>query len=279
MQLPQSRRISASQQGGYACRLRGRGVDFVENRVYQPGDDLRTMNWLVTARTGKPHTKLYQQERERPVYVLLDFNESMFFGTRVAFKSVVAAKAAALIAWTASLNEDRVGALFLGEKIKWRNPLQNKHHLVELLQGIVQSCEKKESQSTNLSLALEELRRHAKTGSLIYIFSDFYNLNDAAECELTRLSKRHEVINVCIYDLLEKEAPPHGQYLFYDTQNQKSISVNTASNTTCEAYKSIFEKRVMTLKKACFANNMKMIELGTHEDIKIILQPHLLRKR
>lgn len=107
---------SAIRAGNHLSKLRGRGMDFAEARNYQAGDEIRHMEWRVTARTGRPHVKLYQEERERPVVILSDFNPSMFFGTRLAFKSVIAARLAAMLAWTAIKQGDRVGGLFFQQK-------------------------------------------------------------------------------------------------------------------------------------------------------------------
>ena len=104
-------RISARQSGNYLSRFKGRGMEFDEARLYQPGDDVRTMDWRVTARTGKPHTKLYCEERERAVLTWVDMRPTMFFATRGAFKSVIAARAAALLGWSANRQGDRLGGL------------------------------------------------------------------------------------------------------------------------------------------------------------------------
>ena len=103
----------ALRAGSNVSRLRGRGMDFAEVRNYQAGDEIRHMEWRVTARTGKPHVKLYEEERERPVIILTDFNPSMYFGTRLAFKSVIAARLAAILAWTVVKQGDRVGGFLL----------------------------------------------------------------------------------------------------------------------------------------------------------------------
>jgi uncharacterized protein (DUF58 family) len=104
-------RIAARQSGNYLSRFKGRGMEFDEARQYQPGDDVRTLDWRVTARTGKPHTKLFREERERAVLAWVDMRPTMFFATRGAFKSVIAARAAALIAWSTNQQGDRLGSL------------------------------------------------------------------------------------------------------------------------------------------------------------------------
>nr|WP_241480308.1 DUF58 domain-containing protein [Legionella norrlandica] len=106
---PQGR---ALRSGNHISKFRGRGMDFAEVRNYQAGDEIRHMEWRVTARTGRPHVKIYQEERERPVIMLVDFNPSMIFGTKIAFKSVVAARLASLLAWTVIKQGDRVGGSF-----------------------------------------------------------------------------------------------------------------------------------------------------------------------
>ncbi len=103
-----------NRAGGYLSGFKGRGMDFEEVRAYQPGDDVRLIDWRVTARTGKPFTKIFHEERERPVFIVVDLSATMFFGTKTAFKSVIAAKVAALIAWAAVKNGDRVGGIFYG---------------------------------------------------------------------------------------------------------------------------------------------------------------------
>ena len=108
-------RVSGIHAATQASRFRGRGVDYAESRIYQPGDDIRQMDWRVTARTGKPHTKVFREERNRPVIVWLDLRRPMLFATRGAFKGVRAAEAAALVAWSAVANGDRLGGLVFSE--------------------------------------------------------------------------------------------------------------------------------------------------------------------
>jgi len=115
----------------------GRGIDFEETRIYQPGDDIRTMDWRVTARTGKPHTKVYREERERPTFFLVDYNPSMFFGSKVAFKSVIAAKTAAILAWAAAREGNRVGGLVFSGNLLRTTPLKaSSHGVLPLLKSL-----------------------------------------------------------------------------------------------------------------------------------------------
>jgi len=158
--------------GGYASNFRGRGVDFAEVRRYQYGDDIRHMDWRVTARTGKPHTKLYQAERERPVLLAVDMSASMFFGTKVAFKSVAGAKIAATLAWAAVAQGDRVGGLVFADTAHTDiQPATRQHGVLPLLNAISKQSMQMPASTTHsyINTALSRLIQVARPGSLIII--------------------------------------------------------------------------------------------------------------
>ncbi len=134
--LTHARSARARLAGNHLSRFRGRGMDYQESRAYQAGDDARSMDWRVTARTGKPHVKLYQEERERPVVLFLDLNPGMFFGSRGMLKSVVAARAAALIAWAAAAHGDRIGGLLFNGGYCDLQPRGGKHGVLRLIRQI-----------------------------------------------------------------------------------------------------------------------------------------------
>jgi uncharacterized protein (DUF58 family) len=276
--LPQPKTSRSAQLGGYRSPFRGRGMDFVENRVYQPGDDIRAINWAVTARTGKTHTKVYQQERECPVYIILDYNDSMFFGTRTAFKSVIATQAAALIAWAALKNGDRVGALLVKGSAQILPPCHSKQNLVELLKSMVNHVAPESQGPVDLAGAINKLKRTIKSGSLIYFLSDFYNLDEKLQQEMQHLAKHHEVTNVLIYDPIEKEPPEGGRYLFHDFNQSQSVLLDTHSKEICNRYSAIFIERLMKLKKISYATGMHLIELATNDDLAKTMRQVLQRK-
>lgn len=265
--LPAPKLSTHSQYGNYQSPIRGRGMDFVENRIYQPGDDIRGINWAVTARTGRAHSKVYQQERERPIYLILDFNDSMFFGTKVAFKSVIASRAAALIAWAALRNGDRIGAVLVKETIQQLPPCHNKQNLINLFKNIVSFSTPDASQKVDVSTALNKLKRTMKSGSLIYLLSDFYNFDNSVQRELQHLSKHHEVINILIYDTLEKKSPIKDKYLFHDFNGNQTLLLDTHNKNICQQYNAIFNERLMKLKKLSYATGMHLVELETSDDL------------
>lgn len=276
--LPQPRTSRNQQLGNYQSPFRGRGMDFVENRVYQPGDDIRSINWAVTARTGKTHTKVYQQERERPVYLILDLNPSMFFGTRTSFKSVTAANVAALLAWSVLGNGDRVGSLLVKHTTQMLPPFHSKQNLVELLKNIVHFVSEQSVEYVGLTSAIKKLKRTVKSGSLIFLMSDFYILDEGLSSELQHLAKHHEVINILVYDPIEKNPPKNGRYLFHDFNDYKSVLLDTHNQSIQDYYRHIFEDRVLKMKKLSYTSGMQLIELATNDDLAKTLRYILLRK-
>lgn len=265
--LPQPKQTAAAAHGHYQSPFRGRGMDFVENRVYQPGDDIRAINWAVTARTGTTHTKLYQQERERPVYIILDLGQSMFFGTRTAFKSVIASHTAALLAWAALKKGDRVGALLINDNPKISPPARSKQSLLSLLKLIAKNSTPKKNITPDVISSIQKLKKTLKSGSQIYFISDFYCLDLKLKAELAAMARQHELINILIYDPLEEALPNGGKYLFHAAHEQRSLLLDTSDKKIVAHYKTIFDNRVLDLKKLCFSSNMHLIELATNDDI------------
>lgn len=229
----------AFSQGGYTSNARGRGMDFAEVRHYQNGDEIRHMDWRVTARTGRPHVKLYQEERERPVILFTDFSPSMYFGTKLAFKSVIAARLSALIAWSAVKQDDKVGGLLcaLNQHLelvpKARNagvlPLLNALQAYSTFRDTF-----KENNKASFLTGLQRLARVAKHGSLVVLISDFYQLNDEAINELQRIARHVDIMAYHICDPLELAPPREGQYAIASQVEQ--LSLDLQDKGTLNAY-------------------------------------------
>ena len=215
--------------GNYLAKSKGRGMEFDEVRHYNPGDDIRTIDWRVTARTGKTHTKLFREEKERPVFILCDLSDNMFFGSKLLFKSVQAAHLTALIAWTAKQRGDKVGGLVFNQnshrelkpKSRQHGVLQLLHALTTLHQTGIEHLSQPEPLPTESPLApkarpqLEDacarLRRLAHPGALVYVISDFKEINDATLNHLSQIARHCEVVACEISDPMESELPsiPH----------------------------------------------------------------------
>ena len=192
-------------------------MEFEDVRGYQPGDDVRNIDWRVTARTTVAHTRTFTEERERPVLICCDQRATMFFGSRVRFKSVQAANFASLLAWAALKRKDRVGGLLLGASATSEfKPRSGHRSVLTLLAGLNQLNHQLQRETSPgglaLSEAITELRRIGKTGSTIFLLSDFYDLDQRCLQQLYELSRHNSVTAIAVYDPLERELPPAGIY-------------------------------------------------------------------
>ncbi|MBF0370736.1 MAG: DUF58 domain-containing protein [Magnetococcales bacterium] len=259
------KKVHSALIGGFASPFRGRGMEFEEVRAYQPGDDIRNMDWRVTARTGKPHTKLFRQERERPVYFLVDLNPSMAFGTRVAFKSVVAARIAALLAWSVARKGDRVGGLIFTDQGHWESrPASGKRGVLPLLGKICQHLPKPGAfLDTPLSLVqpLARLQRVTRPGSLIFIISDFLALDTEALHRMSDLARHNDVVAIQLHDPLEAELPPSGRFAFGDGERVLNLDVGDAR--VREGHRRRFQTHGEHLAAACGKRNVFFLSLAT----------------
>jgi uncharacterized protein (DUF58 family) len=226
------RAIRAKQSGGFVSRFKGRGMEFDETRLYQAGDDIRSIDWRVTARTGKTHTKIFREERERPVFISVDCRAAMHFATRGVFKSVLASKLAALLAWTACHHGDRIGGqLFFDSHCQELKPKNGRSAVLHFLNALVNANSANVSakfgnlDNEDLELIFSRLQRHARAGSLVYIISDFHGLTTNAQNKLTTLARHCDVVLWFIYDELEQQLPPDGQYRFSDGANEAIVNV------------------------------------------------------
>ncbi|MFQ5470300.1 MAG: DUF58 domain-containing protein [Gammaproteobacteria bacterium] len=264
--------IKSRQSGQYQSPFKGRGMEFDESRLYQPGDDVRALDWRVTARTGQAHTKLFREERERSVLVWVDYRKSMFFATRGVFKSVVATKAAALIAWSATHHGDRIGGLIFSENQHDElRPLRGKKPALHLIQKLSshsawdRNISQYESDSEIPLQALIRLRRVAKPGSLICLITDFRNLDSAAESQLRLLRRHNDVILLQIGDPLEMELPPPGVYRISDGTSETQI------NTFDKKFRDDFIKECSQhqayIKKLCQRLGIYYLYCSTEDDL------------
>jgi uncharacterized protein (DUF58 family) len=272
-------KVLATRSGGHLSRFRGRGMEFDESRVYQPGDDPRNMDWRVTARSGRPHVKLFREERERPVWLLVDIGASMRFGTRVAFKSVIAARAAALLAWAAVDRGDRVGGLVFDETRHFeRRPAARTRGLLPLLKALSEDpLPGEDGGHPSLSAAAEHLRHLVRPGSLVFLISDFAGVSEADGAWLARLGAGSEVVLVQIYDPLEAAPPPPGRYAV--TDGRRRGLVDTAAEAQRTAWYQRFSDRVSLLERLSLRHLAHLIALGTDQPVGDALTQGLRPRR
>jgi uncharacterized protein (DUF58 family) len=207
-------RALATRAGTHLSPFRGPGIDYDESRVYVPGDDPRTMDWRVTARVGRAHVKLFREEREQPLWLLVDQRAAMRFATRVAFKSVVAARAAALLGWAGVERGERVGGLVFDEQAHTeRRPAPRQAPLLGLLGALAGPATAPGTGGgyARLGDAVERLLSLSPDGGLAFVISDFADA-DVDDTWLARLTRRCEVALVAVHDPIEETAPPAGRY-------------------------------------------------------------------
>lgn len=201
--------------GSHRSSQRGRGLEFEEVRQYVPGDDPRSIDWRVTARRGRPHTKLYREERERPIWLLVDLNPAMYFGSRVQLKSTLAVRAAALLAWVAAHGGDRIGAAITnGTVTRCIAPRSREAGVLPVLNSLIelQPTAPASSPSHVLHSSLEALAPLVHPGSLVLVVSDFATLSEPDGALFARLAAHSECRLFWILDPLERTGLPMGRF-------------------------------------------------------------------
>lgn len=264
-----AKKSNAQQAGQQLSSFRGRGMDFSEVRDYQTGDDIRQMEWRVTARTGKPHIKLYHEEKERPIFIVTDFNPSMFFGSRVAYKSVIAARFSAMLGFAASHNGDKVGGIiFSGDDFKDIRPKARKQGVLPLIEQLSQFSLTPSIKQRPLDAILMQLRNVVKPGALIFILSDFECLGELINAHLQRLSLRADLICALISDPLERKAPQPGRYGI--TNGTDDSLIDTSSKAMQDNYEKHYQNKYQWLKGLIKPG--ALLEISTDDDLETHLQ-------
>ncbi|OYW58290.1 MAG: hypothetical protein B7Z30_09275 [Rhizobiales bacterium 12-68-15] len=265
-----TRKARGQMLGGHRSPARGRGMEFDEVRIYQQGDDVRTIDWRVTARTGRTHTKLFQEERERPVLLMLDTRAFMRFGTRGSFKSVLAARAAAMLAFQSADRGDRVGGVLLTSSgIAAHRPQRSRANLLALVKAMADATADGLSAPAfapepGLRDGLSRLRHASRPGTRLFLLSDFHDLDDAALLELGRLSLHAQVSLIFLFDRLEAEAPGRGLYRVSDGTGVALLDAD--SRKAREAYARRLADRRAILEELCRTRGMDMLPLETGSD-------------
>lgn len=264
--------------GLHHSKLRGRGVDFDQVRVYQAGDDVRTIDWRVTARTQEPHTKLFHEERERPIYLLVEQSRRLFFGSARVFKSVLAAEAASLIGWAALLHNDRVGGLVFGNaehhEIK---PRRNKQSLLQLLDCLARANGRLDSdtpiEADAFGLALRRAREVLRPGSLAVILCDERTLTDTAEQQLSLLARHVDLLLLPVFDPLDHALPAAGLLRF--AERGARLELDTHDATLRQTYRQLGEARSARWQRLADRLRVPLMPLDTQRDPVEQLREHL----
>lgn len=230
-------------------------MEFDESRPYQPGDDPRSIDWRVMARTGRPFTKVFREERERPVLFVMDLRRSMHFATRGVFKAVLAARLAAILAWAAERGGDRVGGFVFSEASHREcEPRLGRRGVLALIHDICHApvwgdpATLTGSADTAALNALRGLRKVGRSGSLVFVFSDARDLSARTLAELTDLGRRNDIVFFHIVDPIDRDLPRAGRYRW--TAGQHGAGSFVSSPTAAERHNERFVARVETLQQA-----------------------------
>ena len=268
LKLSQRNRALSALIGPNKTNFRGRGIDFEEVRRYQPGDDIRTIDWRVTARTGDAHTKLFREERERPVLVVVDQRQGMFFGSSHCFKSVLASHLGSLLAWSALDNGDRVGGLvFNGGSHRELRPRRSRRTVLALLSQFdvynrmlpITRPDKADSFADMLA----NLRRIARPGSSVFLVSDFCEATtERARESLFQLAQHTEITAIHCRDSMERELPRAGRYAVTDGQSRSELQ--TADRTLRDSYRENHDQRRQVLEVDLQRLGIPLLQAETH---------------
>ena len=267
-------KIQARQMlaGGHKSRFRGRGMDFDQVRIYKPGDDVRSIDWRVTARTQVPHTKIFSEERERPILVISDLRGPMFFGSQ-RLKSVVACEISAALAWAGLAANDRAGGLVFGPQQQVDIKSRRSHHAVlQFIHALHEySSQLLEPQPDHFSLRdiLEESRRFILPGSTVFIVSDFHDLDSGCERHLFELA-RHGNLNFChVYDNIETELPPPSLYAV--TDGQQRTMLDSSNKQLRQQFVDAFNERSQHLRKLSEQLSAGLLPFNSADNVMSVL--------
>lgn len=268
--LTKQKKVLNELSGQHSSSLRGRGMDYAEVRQYQAGDDLRAMDWRVTARTGKAHIKLFQQEKERPVFIVCDLRASMFFGSRRTLKSVLASDISALLAWASLEAGDRVGAVIFNEQQEINlRPKPGRKAVLHLINQMAELAQQPlESTPDNGIERMQQICRHvrrvATPGSRIYFVSDWLGFDEHGQQQLFNISRHSDIVAIHLSDPLERELPPPGMYPV--TNGTDYLQLDTADNSSRNRYQESFDEQLNQVHQQLLALRIPLIRLSTSDE-------------
>lgn len=249
--------------GEYHTAFKGTGMAFSEVREYQSGDDIRSIDWNVTARYNTPFVKIFEEEREMTVMLLIDVSASGDFGTNKQYKKDLATEIAAVLAFSAIKNNDKVGVIFFSDRIeKFIIPKKGKSHILRIIREIV-SLEP-DSKGTDVSMALEYFNSVIKKRSICFLLSDFTSTPFSKPLKIA--SKKHDIVGVRIHDKRESEMPNIGLVPMQDMETDKLVYVDTSNKEIRLNYSKTRSQKIKELNKIFETNGVDLVQISTGED-------------
>ena len=261
--------------GEYHSAFKGRGMAFSEVREYQYGDDFRSVDWNVTARFNHPYIKIFEEERELTVMLLLDVSGSGEFGTQSRYKNTMITEIAALLSFSAIQNNDKVGVILFTDRIeRFIPPKKGRQHILKIIRELIDF--KPTSRLTNLTIPLQYLANVIKKRSIAFLISDF--MDDNFEDALKIVSKKHDMVGLRIYDIREMELPNIGLMKVKDAETGQFTWIDTGSQRVRNSYKDIYKKKQTELNDLLMRAGVDYVSIAAHEDyVKPLMR--LFKKR
>lgn len=272
IQLRTSHRVDDMLAGSWSSAFQGRGMEFEEVRPYQVGDDVRAIDWNVTARTGEPFVKLFREERELSVQLLVDGSGSLSIGTRTQTKHALVTELVATIALSAIKNQDKVGLTIFTDRIeKAVPPRSGSRHTLRLIRELL--AWSSDHGGTDLAVGLRHLARTARRRSIVFFISDFQD--DAFDRELRLACRRHDLIPVIVSDPRERHLPPVGLVRLRDVETGQLVTLDTSSRRHRQAYQRMAEEADQRRDAMLRRLQLQPLRLQTGQDIVSPLQRYL----
>ena len=258
--------------GDYHSNFKGRGMTFSEVREYVPGDDVRSIDWNVTARTGKPHIKIFEEERELSVLILIDVSSSGVFGSKKNLKIDLGVEIAAMLSFSAIKNNDKVGLALFSDKIeKYIPPKKGKKHVLRLITDIVNHDFENSNKRTSIKTAIDFANKISKRKSVIFLISDF--IDDNFWNELKFLNFKHDVVGLQIYDSYERNFPNIGLINIHDSETGENTWIDTTSKKNRDKFQKNSNEKLDKFSKKCKNIGFDLLQINTDDDyIKFLMQ-------
>jgi uncharacterized protein (DUF58 family) len=257
--------VSELLQGAYRSTFRGTGIEFEEVRPYQPGDEVRSIDWNVTARTGEPFVKTYVEERQLVLQLLVDTSLSMDFGSGPKTKREAAAEVAALLSFVASQEQDMVGLTLFDESPGLHlRPEKGSRHVLRVVREVMAA--EARGRGSSLAAVLEHQLRHLRRRALIFVVSDFHDADPAWAGALGRVARRHDVVCVRVFDPLEEELPAGGWITLREAETGRSADVDTRSARVRRAWADAAARRRAAVREAATRARAGLIEVDARRN-------------
>jgi uncharacterized protein (DUF58 family) len=269
LELRTRRLVESSFAGQYQSVFKGRGMNFEEVRPYSPGDEIRAIDWNVTARTGEPYIKKFTEEREMTVMIILDVSASGNFGSVQESKRELAAEVAAILAFSAIHNNDKVGLLLFSDRVElFIPPKKGRHHILRLIREMLYFEPK--GRGTDLAGALEYMNKLITRRAVAFVISDFFTGDFTRP--LTVSARRHDMVALPIVDPAEEELPDVGVILLEDPETGEQIEVNTSKSAITRNYAELSALRTKELNSMFGSRGIDMVSLRTDKDYLPVLR-------